>query len=729
MMRQWDTQTSRAYQHHLGNLARILSGEMEGKGRAVKRLQIGPSEPCATDGDTVYLTYPIINGVSDNMNLILTEAILAHECAGHLAYTNFNAWKVVADAIKRGDEDRLLHDFTNIFEDARVNYLLGKDFAGSKKRLDMAQDMMMVQHKASIGTGPVPDSEAPKLGVVAIATEAILGVGHFIDNEKVIAMMDEARPLFASALKCQDTTRVIKGARAVLAVYRTHFPEDETGGSEYGASTSPEGEGLFVDDMSMDKVSEAANTQKRNRQQAKTVKTTRFKDMDIPTSDNAGEGGLGSADEEGDSSEGGAEAGDCTDGEGDGSEGAGEGQEGTDSDSEGQGTGGEEGDAEGEGTGEGSPMFAETADDDFGSSEFIEMGDNHDSGLKVGAVGSTGARFNGTDFAENLLAEAQAVFDESDDLWFPDDVDLCDLTADIHNADAAGLVNDGGHGIITGENEEWRHYNMANQAEAYNIVKTQTKGAVKRLAATLKNLIRGADTRYSTHHKKGKIDDSRLWAVKSSERLFKKDKVHPDFTLRCVVLIDASGSMNGRRARQAAKAAVALSEALELVGADYEVVDFNSSNGSMQGFPRGCTYINTRKSANQSLTTEVKGRIVTPFAGSQNSDAYAVRWAMERTKQFGDTDSKRMVFIISDGSPAGPSNGLGAGAHLVQVLAEAEKDDCILFSVGIAGMDTSRYYSNHGHASVNGIETLAQDILLPLKTALKRSLSRRVVKQ
>jgi len=725
MMRPWDTNTSRAYHHHLGNLARILSGEMEGKGRAVKRLQVGPTEPCATDGETVYLTYPMLAGVSDNMNLILTEAVLAHECAGHLAYTNFNAWKVVADAIKRGDEDKLLHDFTNIFEDARVNYLLGKDFAGSKKRLDMTQTMMMEQHRDNLSGEPVPDSEAPKMGVIAIATEAILGVGHFIDNDKVIAMMNEARPLFADALKCQDTTRVIKGARAVLAVYRKHFPEDETGGSEYGASEDPAGEAMFVDDMSMEKVSEAANTQKRNKDKAKTVRTSRFKDMDIPTSDNAGledGAGLGDGDDEGDSSEGGAESGDDA-------EGAGDSQEGDGSGSEGQGTGGDEEGAVGDEGADGRPVSRETPDDDFGGDAYTEAGDNHEGSLMVGSTGSTDTRFNGIDYAENLLAEAQSVFDESDDLWFPEDVDLSDLTADLHNAEAAGVTNDGGHGIITGENEEWRHYNMEAQAGDYNAVKAQTKAAVKRLSATLKNLIRGADTRYSTHHKKGKIDDSRLWAVKSSERLFKKDKVHPDFKLRCVVLIDASGSMNGRRARQAAKAAVALSEALELVGADYEVVDFNSSNGAMRDFHRGCTYINIRKGANQSLTTEVKGRIVTPFAGSQNSDAYAVRWAMERTKQFGDTDSKRMVFIISDGSPAGPCNGIGAGAHLKQVLAEAEKDECILFSVGIAGMDTSRYYANHGHASVNGIETLAQDILLPLKTALKRSLKRRVVKQ
>ena len=33
-----------------------------------------------------------MEGISDNMNLILTEAILAHEAAGHLRYTNFAAW-------------------------------------------------------------------------------------------------------------------------------------------------------------------------------------------------------------------------------------------------------------------------------------------------------------------------------------------------------------------------------------------------------------------------------------------------------------------------------------------------------------------------------------------------------------------------------------------------------------------------------------------------------------
>lgn len=723
MTQPWNQQTQRVYLNHLGRLAKILSGEYEGKGRAVKRLEIGPSKGCATDGDTVFLAYPIMQGISDPMNLILSEAILAHEAAGHLRYTNFNAWKSITDSIKRGESDRLLHDFVNIFEDARVNYLLGKDFAGSKKRLDLAQNMMMETHKEQVAGRVIDDSEAPKMGVIAIATEAILSVGHFINHPKVIAMMDEARPLFADALACKDTNTVIKGAREVLAIYRKHFPEDECGGSEYGASSSPEGEGLFSDDMNMENIEKAANSQKRNKVKAETAPAKRFKDLlaDVPTGDSTQDGdgpaaGDGDGDGDGDSSEGGD--GDSSDGDSNG-----------DSNGEGDGGNGDADEGEENGQGSGKKGIADTPDWDLGSNEHAIVGDNHEDDVMGGSTGSSEALFEGDDHAENLFAEAQTIFDGAEDLWFPDDADLEDLTAD-HTQEAFDSVrtDDAGHLVITQQNELWRDPCFLAPLSAYNDTKNLTKGAVKRVAKTLENLIKGADTRFTTHHKRGKLDDRRLWAVRSSDRLFTKDKTYEDFKLRCVILIDASGSMGGRRAKQAAEAAVALSEAMEAVGADYEVVDFNSSNGSVRGYAQGATYINVRKSATQSLTTKVKQQIATPFAGSQNSDGYAVKWSMERTKQFGQSDARRMVFIISDGSPCGPAPaGISSGRHLQMVLQDAEKDDCILFSVGIGGMDTSEWYSQHGHAKITSMDSLATDILLPLKMALKKALKKKMV--
>lgn len=731
-----DRTTLNQYKAHMTKLGRVLSGEYEGKGRSIKKIEVGPSAPCATDGETVWLTYPINPQVTDpRLNLIMTEAVLAHEAAGHLRYTNFNAWKRVTDGIKRGAEDRLLHDFTNIVEDARVNYLLGQDFGGSKKRLDFAQEFMMEQHKAMVVGRELTDSEVPRMAVLAIATEVIMGTGHFFNHSKIISMMDDIRPLIKGALSSVDTSEAVKGARRLLETYRTYFPEDETDGDEYGASKSPEAEGIFADDMDMDYITEAANTQKRNKQEAEKVERKRFKKVDvaIPDCDNAGEG-AGEA-------EGGSKSDAEGDAEGDGGqgdqsgEGAAEGEgDGADGDSDGEGNGGKGDDADGDcDDGESGTSFTEGAGEntDAGTHEGkIQLEDNHETGHMSGGTGSSDAMF-GTDYAENLLAEADTLLEGFDDMEFDEDGE--EIVNEFAYAETFGLTDDSGHAVITQVNEEWRQGGLES-LEAYNQVASTNRAGIKRLGRQIERLIKGADSRFSTHHKKGKLDDNRLWSVRTSDRLFQKPKDHRAFNLRCVVLIDASGSMGGRRSKMAAQSAVTLCEALKQVGADYEVVDFNSSNGGVDGFPNGATYINVRKGAHDALTTKVKRQVATPFAGSQNSDGYAVKWAARRTKQFGKDGAKRLVFIVSDGAPAGPAPPhMGAGEHLKAVLRDLEDDDVLLFSVGICGMNTSTWYGNHGHASVDNVATLAADIIVPFKAAMKRLMKtgnkRRVVQE
>lgn len=726
---------------HLTKLGRVLSGEYEGKGRGISKVHVGPRQPCATNGSDVFISYPIAPTMTDErLNLIYTEAVMAHECAGHLRYTNFNAWKRVTDGVKRGDEDRLLHDFVNIVEDARVNYLLGQDFGGSKKRLDLAQDYMMAQHKKAVVGRVLESHEVPKMAVLAIATETILGVGHFFDNAQIIAMMDDVRPHIADALASVDTSEAVKGARNLLSIYRAHFPEDECGGDEYGASKTPEAEGIFADDMDMDYITEAANSQKRNKQEAEKVERKRFKKVaeEVPTSDNVEGDGDGAGDGDGDGesdcdadADGSGGMGDqAGDGDADGDidgdggldgEGDGDGDGADAGDTESGGSGMADGDGEGEqegGDGEGQAASKENdALKGLEKGEATVFGDNHDDGHMAGGEGSAEAQFGGTDFAVNMLAEAADLLDDFEDMEFDEEGEL--IENEYKWSDTYGLTSDGNHAIITQVNEEWRHglYPLDKYLEVANANKT----GIKKLGREIERIIKGADSRFSTHHKKGKLDTRRLWAVKTSERLFQKPKEHEAFNLRCVVLIDASGSMSGNRARMAGQAAVTLCEALEQVGADYEVVDFNSSNGGVDGYEDGATYINVRKAANKALDSRAKRQVVTPYAGSQNSDGFAVKWAANRTKQIGKDGAKRLVFIISDGAPAGPApSGMGAGDHLTTVLSELEQDDVLLFSVGICGMNTSRWYGNHGHASVSDVSTLAQDIIMPFKIAIKR---------
>lgn len=724
---------------HLTKLGRVLSGEYDGKGRKISKVHVGPSQPCATNGSDVFISYPIAPTMSDErLNLLYTEAVMAHECAGHLRYTNFNAWKRITDGVKRGDEDRLLHDFVNIVEDARVNYLLGQDFGGSKKRLDLAQDYMMAQHKKAVTGRVLADHEVPKMAVLAIATETILGVGHFFDNDKIRTMMDEVRPHISDAVASVDTSEAVKGARTLLEIYRTHFPEDECGGDEYGASKTPEAEGIFADDMDMDYITEAANSQKRNKQEAEKVQRKRFKKIaeKMPTSDSVedadGDGaGEGESDADADADGQGDEGNEAGDGDAQGDndgdsfavDGEGQGEDIGDAES----GSGSTGDGDGDGDDQGGDGDAQSASKENEALENLEkgeatvFGDNPDDGHMAGGEGSAEAQFGGTDFAENMLAEAADMLDDFEDMEFDDEGNL--VENEYKWSDAYGKTEDHGHQIITQVNKAWRE--GLYPLEKYNSVASANKAGIKKLGREIERLIKGADSRFSTHHKRGKLDTRRLWAVKTSERLFQKPKEHEAFHLRCVVLIDASGSMSGNRARMAGQAAVTLCEALEQVGADYEVVDFNSSNGAVDGYEHGATYINVRKAANKALDTRAKRQVVTPYAGSQNSDGYAVKWAANRTKQIGKDGAKRLVFIISDGAPAGPApSGMGAGDHLKHVLADLEHDDCLLFSVGICGMNTSRWYGNHGHASVGEVSTLAKDIIMPFKVAIKRLLNK-----
>ena len=732
---------------HLSRIGKVLSGELDGKGRSIQKLDINNGNPCTTDGNTVWLSYPILPDVkSAAENLVISEAILAHEAAGHLRYTNFNAWKRIADNIKRGDDDRLLHDFVNIVEDARVNWLLGQDFAGSKKRLDYTQSRLMAQHRAKVEGRVIEDNEAPKLGVIAIATEVILATPHFVNHPKVIDMMNEARPLFADAIASQDTSTVIKKARVILDIYRKHFPADETGGSEYGASTSPEGEALFADDMSMDKITEAANNQRRNKKEAEKVKTKRFKKMERPTeSRDMSDAPDNNSDDE---------AANAVNDALNGADGQGSEMEGNEST---EGDGGDGGDAEGEGDsgsqtgdsssadGQGDEVFGESGDEGIGQGENQEAsnvaGEVITAPAETGEGGSYGV---GNALAETgegtadveMMSEMQDILDELGEM-IDYEVEYIEENGDMFQDDS-GLDGGGrfyGHDVVVGKKHD-ESTDLSMRTDGFAVVERTNRAGIKRIGKVMKNLVKGADTKFNTHKKRGRLDTRRLWAHSTSDKVFKTDRIAPEFKANVVVLIDASGSMGcsvsgthygeyKSRADCAAEAAITISSTLEDIGATYEVVDFFSQygRGSKTAAPNGETRITQRKRFDETLNSKTKAAIAKSHVGRENADGFALRWAIDRTAAFGNEGAKRIVFVISDGQPAGPAPpNHSSRSHLVSVLKEAEDEDVIIFSVGIAGMDTSKYYGNHGHASVSNTANLAQDILLPLKACLKKAL-------
>ena len=703
---------------HLTRLGRVL---ITGTDRKPARVTINPhAGVCATDGKSVTMDYPVLKSArNDTENLVATEAVMAHEAAGHLRYTNFNAWKRVADGIKRGDEDRLLHDITNIVEDRRVNHLLSQDFPGSKKRLDWTQQAVLADHREMMAATPPTEKDAPRFAVIALATEVILAEPHIVGLPSVIAFMDEVRPLIKPAIAQKNTGGVIKAAREILAVFRTHFPADSTDGKEYGAPGDAMAEGMFADDMTMENVSEAANNQRRDGVSPENAPQKRFKEVEVPTG-STGEN-PSSAPSEGEE-------------EGEGSSGASEGEDGSEGASQGDSEGGPEGES-GDGGGEGDEGAPGIETDDGSGSGSDGETTNRAAGrdfmdsqdLVIGGDGDGGPSNAGrADLPANLLRDTDLSWEAIETGEVMEDAGQASADQQVWDKVMGGDVgagrNETGHDIrIEAAPQPHR-----NATEQFDQVVKENRAGIRRLVRTLTDFTKGRDERFTSHKKRGGLDTSRLWASGTSERVFRKRVEKQAPKVSAVILIDASGSMGGSRSVHAAKAASVLAQALEDFGATYEVVDFNSDYNGGRSHRDGATLIRVRKGARASLSSS-RAAIRTPYAGSQNADGHAVRWSINRTAAMGERGAHRLVFVISDGQPAGPAPRAyerSASRHLHGVLKEAMSEDVTVFSVGIAGMNPAEYYSPYGHGNVAipRDAPLASAIIMPLKVALKTAL-------
>jgi len=555
--------------------------------------------------------------------------------------------------------------------------------------------------------------------------------------------MDEARPMFKACVSQTDTKGVIRQARRLVTLYREHFPvvAGEDPFNPFGdCAGDGEGKGtpMLVDDMSPEEIKRMAEKQigDDSTPSGEAVSRVRFDDMDLPE-ESDGTGGSGDeGDEDGDGE--GAGSGSDGDEDGEGAGGAGDGDEGSECPSCGDDScdGGddcsssEKGRAD-EGEFESIEFDPDTIDnkDDYRSTEddAYEGGESKTAGeTDAYGEGANGNPFadleaGGADFdVEDLLAQAATIIDEEHYSAIDDE---SDYEADMDDAEGwAGDMSDMGAGrddsghTITCIPLDPTLVEVETGAEHYDQIKLNHNSDIRRLANEMARLIKGADTRFSTHHKRGKLDTGRLWAGTTSERVFRQptEKQNPEANI--VVLIDASGSMAGHSSRCASDAAVVFSEVFDNIrGVNFEIVDFNSQYGG----GAGKTLIRVRKAVGAPINQITKANIATPFSGSENSDGNALDWCVNRVRRsFGG--GANLVFVISDGQPAGPApSGYTPGTYLQKIVANLPTD-VEVFSVGIAGMDTSRYYTNA--VKVEDTGQLARQALPAIRKMLRRML-------
>jgi cobaltochelatase CobT len=238
---------------------------------------------------------------------------------------------------------------------------------------------------------------------------------------------------------------------------------------------------------------------------------------------------------------------------------------------------------------------------------------------------------------------------------------------------------------------------------------------VSRLANKLQRRLMAQQNR-SWHFdlEEGVLDTGRLTRIitdPTSPLSFKAESESPFRDTVVTLLLDNSGSMRGRPIMVAAVCADILARTLERCGVKVEILGFTTR--AWKGGQAREAWISAGKPANPGRLNDLRHIIYkaadSPWRRSrknlglmmregllkENIDGEALTWAHDRL--LGRTEARRILMVISDGSPVDDSTQSANAAlyldkHLRQVIAEIETRSPVeLIAIGI-GHDVTRWY-------------------------------------
>ena len=244
---------------------------------------------------------------------------------------------------------------------------------------------------------------------------------------------------------------------------------------------------------------------------------------------------------------------------------------------------------------------------------------------------------------------------------------------------------------------------------------TALSSIVARLANKLQRRLMAQQNRsWSFDLEEGVLDTARLTRIitdPTSPLTFKAESESPFRDTIVTLLLDNSGSMRGRPIMVAAVCADILARTLERCGVKVEILGFTTR--AWKGGQAREAWISAGKPANPGRLNDLRHVIYksadSPWRRSrkslglmmregllkENIDGEALTWAHERL--LGRTEARRILMVISDGSPVDDSTQSANAAlyldkHLRQVIAEIEgRSPVELIAIGI-GHDVTRWY-------------------------------------
>lgn len=198
--------------------------------------------------------------------------------------------------------------------------------------------------------------------------------------------------------------------------------------------------------------------------------------------------------------------------------------------------------------------------------------------------------------------------------------------------------------------------------------------------------------------KKGKLDQSRLSrlcfkAPGFSERIFKNKIENKMLDAAITVLVDMSGSMSGDKAFYALASTLLVNEVCSTLNIPVEILGF-TDGATFEGFaPVMFVYKNFN---NLKIDQD---HLKNYFALSSNHmvgnpDGENILWAHDRLIK--RKEKKKILVVMSDGSPAASSGGSDISGFTKKVIKEIEKSkDVDIYGLGLCSDSVEYYYQSH----------------------------------
>ena len=237
---------------------------------------------------------------------------------------------------------------------------------------------------------------------------------------------------------------------------------------------------------------------------------------------------------------------------------------------------------------------------------------------------------------------------------------------------------------------------------------------------------------------RGRLDAKRLvGAYQGDSNVFKIKRDESDLDTCVSIVIDLSGSMGGRyvgsKSHHAFMSAVVLSELLSKIGVPFEINGFDCSVANLNRAERvefqrfvEDEHSNSREAYNnlsriEPLNIQEFKRFGDKFfdarqymhriaslegAGNNNVDGESIAWVSKAILK--RPEKRKIMFVLSDGQPAGAGNRYRMRGHLKRVIKDLERQIEVV-GIGIESNEVATFYKHH--IVINNSENLPATLL------------------